>query len=108
MLVPRGFPPIDDQGALMSGEKTNTELPGELVAEGIRLWDSRFVVQNNGLSAVRAWQGVAEASGRVTAGYQMIGRATGDRECKMNGGERPCDPRAVLHEAANHGLDSAP
>lgn len=105
MLTAGGFPPIDASGNVMN-KRADAQIVREIIDEGITMFGSRFVVQNNALSAFWSWNELANLSGRTTIGWQMLWEVTGDRGCRMNHGRKPCDPHAVLQAAVDRGLDS--
>jgi hypothetical protein len=106
MVVPAGFPPIDETGNLLPGKKRDAKIALNLITRGLTSYGSRFVVQNNGLSATYSWEQLTRISRRSTVGYQMLWSATKDAGCRMNGHRSPCDPRVVLLEAVDRGLAS--
>lgn len=106
MIGPAGFPPIDDEGKIISRRGADRELALRLIAEGNTSYGRRFVVQNNGLSAVRSWPELDSISRQTTVGWQMAWSATGDARCRMNGGVVPCDPQYVLRSAVSRGIES--
>jgi hypothetical protein len=106
MIGPRGFPPIDDTGNILAGRGADVALPHVLIAMGMQQLGSRFVVQNNGLSAVKGWHKLADIADGTVTGWQMAWQASDDRRCRMNGGKSPCDPREVLGAAIERGIAS--
>jgi hypothetical protein len=108
MVVPGGFPPIDDGGNLMIGKKRDHKIALRLIAAGLTNYGKRFVIQNNGLSAAHAWKEMTKLPDGATNGWQMLWRATNDPGCRMNGHVHPCDAQSVLQAAIARGLDSNP
>jgi len=106
MIGPVGFPPIDDNGNIIANRGADREVALNLIAEGIKSYGQRFVVQNNGLSAVRSWPELSGLSHRTTVGWQMAWSATDNATCKMNGGVAPCNPHDVLQAAIARGVES--
>lgn len=106
MIVPKGFPPINDSGELIGEKRADHRVAEDLIKEGVAAYDGRFVLQNNGLSAFWNWEPPLGSGSKLTIGYQMLWSATGDPQCRMNHRERPCDPHAVLKAAVDRGLDS--
>jgi hypothetical protein len=106
MTGPAGLPPIDERGAIIPNKGADREVPLQLIAEGIRTYGRRFVVQNNGLSAVRSWPELAIVSHQTSVGWQMAWSATDDDRCKMNGGFQPCSAHVVLQSAISRGIES--
>jgi hypothetical protein len=106
MIGPAGFPPIDDEGKIIPNRGADRELALHLIAEGSKSYGRRFVVQNNGLSAVRSWPELDSLSRVTIVGWQMAWSATNDARCKMNGGVVPCDPQDVLRSAISRGIES--
>jgi hypothetical protein len=106
MIGPVGFPPIDDNGNIIANRGADREVALNLIAEGIKSYGQRFVVQNNGLSAVRSWPELSGLSHRTIVGWQMAWSATDNATCKMNGGVAPCNPHDVLQAASARGVES--
>jgi hypothetical protein len=106
MIGPRGFPPIDENGNIIPSRGADLEMPNDLIDEGVKQVGDRFVLQNNGLSAVKAWDKLSQVSSRVVIGWQMVWSASDDPRCRMNGGLNPCDPSATLAAATDRGLDT--
>jgi hypothetical protein len=106
MIGPAGFPPIDDEGKVIPNRGADRELALHLIADGSKSYGRRFVVQNNGLSAVRSWPELESLSRVTIVGWQMAWSATDDARCKMNGGSAPCDPQIVLRSAISRGIES--
>lgn len=106
MLVPRGFPSIRGSGEGLAGQRNGSGMARDIIADGIQSWGRQFVVQNNGLSAFWSWREAEEASRQTATGYQMLWSATGDRQCRMNHGASPCDPRSVIEQAISRGIGS--
>lgn len=106
MIGPAGLPPIDERGAIIANRGADREAPLQLIDQGIQNYGRRFVVQNNGLSAVRAWPELAVVANQTSVGWQMAWSATDDDRCKMNGGLRPCTAHVVLQSAISRGIES--
>jgi hypothetical protein len=106
MLVPRPLPPIDSDGKLFTSRDGDARGAEQLIDMGMSGYGSRFVLQNNGLSAFWNWEKIPQVRGRVPVGYQMLWNASGDPQCRMNRGAIPCDPHAVLQAAVNRGIDT--
>jgi hypothetical protein len=81
-------------------------LAQQLMEQGANRFGDRFVLMTGALSALRAWTPHGDLAGRVKIGDQMLLGVTHDRNCRMNGGQSPCDPHQVLQEAVNRGIDS--
>jgi len=107
MIVRGPMPPIDDNGNRLPGS-TDIRAVQTMVMSGIRTYGSRFVVQNNALSAFWNWELLQQLRERMGApiGYQMLWNATDDPHCRMNHFATPCDPRAILQSAINRGLSA--
>lgn len=103
MISEGGFPPA--AGMLQMGQREDTQITNDLISAGADLLGSRFGVQYNGLAASDNWV-PPNLGGRVTRGYQMLAKITGDSSCRMNNNNSPCDPHAVLQAAVNQGIDS--
>jgi Beta-galactosidase len=108
MLVPGGFPPIQEEGQLMIGKKRDRKIALNLISEGLEKYGSRLVIQNNGLSAAHGWKEMAKLPTGTMNGWQMLWRATNDPSCRMNNRLHPCDPHSVLLAAVERGLRSNP
>jgi hypothetical protein len=104
MIVPRGLPPIDNEGNLISDSDGDPRAAEELVAEGAEQCSGRFIVQNNGLSAFWNLAPHIAIAHRASLGFQMLGEVTRDPTCRMNRGMRPCDPPQVLRSAVERVL----
>ena len=104
MIGPRAFPPIDDSGHVILHKAADMKLTHELIDQGITRYGTRFVIQNNGLSAFRCWYELSAIAPRVTVGYQMLWEVTQDPGCRMNGGLSPCNAALVLQNAFNRGI----
>jgi hypothetical protein len=75
------------------------------------LYHERFIIQKNSLSAdtpdpsmlpvLGAWEIIYDNQPNVAG--QMLWYVTNDSSCRMNGGVKPCDPVAVLHESVKIG-----
>lgn len=105
MLVRGAMPPIDDDGNRLPGS-TDMKAVRTMVMSGIRAYGSRFVVQNNALSAFFSWELLPQLKERMgtSIGYQMLWSASDDPHCRMNHFAAPCDPRTILQSAINRGL----
>ena len=104
MTVPGGFPPIDQNGNLISKQTVDWQVLSDMLTNEHETWGSRFFAQNNGLSAFWFWQLPAALAGKVTVSYQMLATATNDPSCRMNNGVSPCDPATVLGKAIDNGI----
>jgi hypothetical protein len=108
-LVPGGMPPIDDNGHLIARANQNGDVTAtqQILMLAVRTLGAQLIVQNDGLSGFWNWEAIPQLQQRgVTTGYQMLWSATGDRQCRMNRGQQPCDPAAALNAAVNRGIAS--
>jgi hypothetical protein len=70
MLVPGGFPAIDDNGnRFKSGNNQNDEVTIDIVTRGVSAYPSQFTFQNDGWSKW-IWKTEASYANQVTTGYQ--------------------------------------
>lgn len=72
-LLPAGFPPIDANGNLISGQTMDYQVSADILNNGIADYGLQFVGQNNGLSATWIWPTLVSVSGQIYTGYQMVG-----------------------------------
>ncbi len=108
-LVPGGMPPIGDDGRVSARANPNGDVLAtqEIVALAVRTLGPQLIVQNDGLSGYWNWEMIPQLAQRgVTVGYQMLWAATGDRQCRMNRGQQPCDPQTALAAAVNRGIET--
>jgi hypothetical protein len=78
MLVPSGFPPIDDAGKLIRGVTADSVFSSEVLATGFATWPLQFAGQNNGLNDIVVWAPrVSAAAQGLTTGDQMVGPLPG-------------------------------
>lgn len=108
-LVPGGMPPIGDDGQVSARVNPNGDVLAtqEIVSLAVRTLGPQLIVQNDGLSGYWNWEMIPQLSQRgVTVGYQMLWAATGDRQCRMNRGQQPCDPQTALAAAVNRGIET--
>jgi hypothetical protein len=83
----------------------------EVLNYALSLYPEGFIAQKNSLSAdtpdpsmlpaLGVWQMIYDNQPNVAG--QMLWYVTNDSSCRMNGGVKPCDPVAVLHEAVEIG-----
>jgi hypothetical protein len=99
--LPRAFPPLDDQGNIIPGQTYDPQATNDLISLGITRYGSRFIVQNNGLSATFISALVTGVQNQVTTGYQTVWSVTDDPTYRMNGGTAYSDKAQILQTAVN-------
>ncbi len=103
---PWGMPPISDSGKVTLARGADVDLPIAIVSVGKEELDGRFVAQNDGLNAIWAWPQLPSLAAPESIAFQMAWKATGDPTCRMNGFQRPCDPRQMLQAAIDRGIEA--
>jgi hypothetical protein len=79
MLQPCNFPPIDDNGNIISGETCDTVLAQEMNSYGVNtLGSGRFVAQNNGVSPTWIMPMIVSDAPYVDTGYQELNAQGGN------------------------------
>jgi Beta-galactosidase len=99
---PWEMPAIGEDGSLSEGSGHAPMFSA--ISQGKMLLDGRFVVQNDGLTAVWSWPQLPALAQGVSIGYQMAWQVTKDPTCRMNHFQRPCDPRSDLQRAIDRGI----
>jgi len=72
MLVPGGFPPIDENGAIIPDLPVDHQIISDLIDGQTNPPSDQFVLQNDGLSATWIWQAETSVATEVATGYQTL------------------------------------
>ena len=73
MFSAGGFPPIDNNGKLISGRSADRQVSLDLINRGEVIYGrGRFIAQSDGLSATYIYPEVSKAAASVDTGYQMV------------------------------------
>lgn len=71
MLVPEGFPAIDDNGNIFPALlNQDNEVTGDIITSGVSEYASQFSIQNDGWSSTWTWKVANTYAGRVMTGTQ--------------------------------------
>jgi hypothetical protein len=73
MMLPKAFPPIDDNGNLISGQTDDPQATSDMVESAVSLYGAQFMLQNDGLSNIWIWPFEGTYAGQINTGYQMVG-----------------------------------
>lgn len=73
MMLPKAFPPIDDNGNLIAGATDDPQATSDMVAYSVTLYGRQFMLQNDGLSNTWIWPFEGTYAGQLNTGYQMVG-----------------------------------
>jgi hypothetical protein len=88
VMVPGGFPPIDNNGNYYNPGPSGQDqtLTPALMNYGIATYSARFIIQNDGVSDNWISSQVGAVASQVTTGYQTLWSVTGDPTYQMNSG----------------------
>jgi len=73
MMLPRAFPPLDNNGNLISGATDDPQATSDMVASAVTLYGRQFMLENDGLSNTWIWPFEGTYAGQLNTGYQMVG-----------------------------------
>lgn len=72
-LTPGGFPPIDENGNLIAGQTSDTQVPADLVANGSLTLGPQFSAGDGGLGTNGwTWSMLTQYASTVNTGYQTV------------------------------------
>jgi hypothetical protein len=104
MLVPSGFPPINNNGKVFhSPTGADGQVTTDFLNLGMANYTTQYVAMNDALSDYWIMTQVCGVADQVTTGYQMLWMVTGDKTYRMNSGT-PIAIKTELQNAVNAAL----
>jgi hypothetical protein len=93
-----GFPPIDNNGAIVAGSSGDTAEAQTLYQSGVQIAGSSYALLNTGLSVHWVFPKPAVVPASTPLAFSPGTYITGDSSCTANNHITPCDPVTVMTE----------
>ena len=70
--IPGGFPPLDQNGNIISGQTVDYQVTTDILAYGATNFTTNFAPQNDALSSTFLWSGITQYAGTIPIGFQTV------------------------------------